>query len=151
LYRTQPNRRPASPRGAIFVESDTMASATVRRCPPGRLPKRLRRKRGPKVNPLAEENAAIRQRIDRLETQLKRAETIIEVQKSLGSPWAVRPEQLEERREQMNAVSDLTFQVGIGVACLALAIPCSSFYQSRLEPRIKIAPGSPIRHLAPSM
>jgi len=39
------------------------------------------RKRGPKVDPLAEENAALRQRVDRLEAELKRAETIIEVQK----------------------------------------------------------------------
>ena len=37
------------------------------------------RKRGPKVDPLAEENATLRQRIDRLEAELKRAETIIEV------------------------------------------------------------------------
>ena len=43
------------------------------------------RKRGPKVDPLAEENAALRQRIDRLETELKRAETIIEVQKKSRS------------------------------------------------------------------
>jgi hypothetical protein len=39
------------------------------------------RKRGPKVDPLAEENAALRQRIDRLEADLKCAETVIEVQK----------------------------------------------------------------------
>jgi hypothetical protein len=50
----------------------------------GWLPKRLRRKRGPKVDPLAEENAALRQRIDRLEAELKRAETIIEVQKKVS-------------------------------------------------------------------
>ena len=42
------------------------------------------RKRGPKVDPLAEENAALRQRIDRLEAELKRAETIIEVQKKVS-------------------------------------------------------------------
>ena len=43
----------------------------------------------------------------------------------------------------MNAVSDLTFQVGLGVACQALAIPRSSFYRSRHEPRLKIAPTAP--------
>ena len=43
----------------------------------------------------------------------------------------------------MNAVSDLTFQVGVGVACQALAIPRSSFYRSRHEPRLKIAPTAP--------
>lgn len=42
------------------------------------------RKRGPKVDPLAEENAALRQRVDRLEAELKRAETIIEVQKKVS-------------------------------------------------------------------
>ena len=42
------------------------------------------KKRGPKPDPLAEENAALRRRIDRLEKELKRAETIIEVQKKLS-------------------------------------------------------------------
>jgi transposase-like protein len=42
------------------------------------------RKRGPKVDPLTEENAALRRRIDRLEAELKRAETIIEVQKKVS-------------------------------------------------------------------
>ncbi len=43
----------------------------------------------------------------------------------------------------MNAVSDLTFQVGVGVACQALGIPRSSFYRSRYEPRLKIATTAP--------
>jgi transposase-like protein len=42
------------------------------------------KKRGPKPDPLADENAALRRRIERLETDLKRAETIIEVQKKLS-------------------------------------------------------------------
>ena len=42
------------------------------------------KKRGPKPDPLAEENAALRRRIDRLEAELIRAETIIEVQKKLS-------------------------------------------------------------------
>ena len=42
------------------------------------------RNRGPKVDPLTEENAALRRRIDRLEAELKRAETIIEVQKKVS-------------------------------------------------------------------
>ena len=41
------------------------------------------KKRGPKPDPLANENAALRRRIERLETDLKRAETIIEFQKKL--------------------------------------------------------------------
>ena len=40
--------------------------------------------RGPKPDPLANENAALRRRIERLEAELKRAETIIEVQKKLS-------------------------------------------------------------------
>lgn len=40
------------------------------------------KKRGPKPDPLADENAALRRRIERLEAALKRAETIIEVQKN---------------------------------------------------------------------
>jgi hypothetical protein len=40
------------------------------------------KKRGPKLDPVANENAALRRRIDRLEAELKRAETIIEVQKN---------------------------------------------------------------------
>jgi transposase len=40
------------------------------------------KKRGPKPDPLANENAALRRRIERLEAELKRAETIIEVQKN---------------------------------------------------------------------
>jgi len=35
-------------------------------------------------DPLANENAALRRRIERLEAELKRAETIIEVQKKLS-------------------------------------------------------------------
>jgi len=42
------------------------------------------KKRGPKSDPLANENAALRRRIERLEAELKRAETIIEVQKKLS-------------------------------------------------------------------
>lgn len=41
-------------------------------------------KRGPKPDPLANENAALRRRIERLEAEIKRAETIIEVQKKLS-------------------------------------------------------------------
>jgi transposase len=40
------------------------------------------KKRGPKPDPLADENAALRTRVERLEAELKRAETIIEVQKN---------------------------------------------------------------------
>jgi transposase-like protein len=40
------------------------------------------KKRGPKPDPLASENATLRRRIERLEAELKRAETIIEVQKN---------------------------------------------------------------------
>jgi len=43
----------------------------------------------------------------------------------------------------MNAVSDLVPQVGVAVACHALAIPRSSFYRSRQEPRIKMIPTAP--------
>ena len=107
----------------------------------GWLPKRLRKKRGPKVDPLAEENAAYRQRIDRLEAELKRAETIIEVQKSLGAAWAVRPEQPEGRRNQLNAVSDLTPQVGVAAAMLrhwqfrtAASIGAARSHASRWSP-----------------
>jgi transposase-like protein len=42
------------------------------------------KKRGPKPDPLADENAALRRRVERLEAELKRAETIIEVQKKLS-------------------------------------------------------------------
>ena len=42
------------------------------------------KKRGPKSDPLANENAALRPRIERLEAEIKRAETIIEVQKKLS-------------------------------------------------------------------
>jgi len=42
------------------------------------------KKRGPKPDPLADENAALRRRNERLEAELKRAETIIEVQKKLS-------------------------------------------------------------------
>jgi transposase len=42
------------------------------------------KKRGPKPDPVANENAALRRRIERLEADLKRAETIIEVQKKLS-------------------------------------------------------------------
>jgi transposase len=42
------------------------------------------KKRGPRPDPLASENAALRRRIERLEADLKRAETIIAVQKKLS-------------------------------------------------------------------
>jgi transposase len=41
------------------------------------------KKRGPKPDPVAAENAALRRKNERLEAQLKRAETIIEFQKKL--------------------------------------------------------------------
>lgn len=41
------------------------------------------KKRGPKPDPMAAENTALRRRIERLESDLKRAETIIEFQKKL--------------------------------------------------------------------
>lgn len=42
------------------------------------------KKRGPKVDPLATENAALRRENARLQAKLERAETIIEVQKKLS-------------------------------------------------------------------
>jgi transposase-like protein len=42
------------------------------------------KKRGPKANPLATENARLQHEIERLQAQLQRAETIIEVQKKLS-------------------------------------------------------------------
>lgn len=42
------------------------------------------KKRGPKVEPLAAENAALRRENARLQAKLERAETIIEVQKKLS-------------------------------------------------------------------
>ena len=42
------------------------------------------KKRGPKPNPLAKENAALRRRVECPEAELKRAETIIQVQKKLS-------------------------------------------------------------------
>ena len=42
------------------------------------------KKRGPKVNPLATENARLQREIERLQAQLERAETIIAVQKKLS-------------------------------------------------------------------
>ena len=42
------------------------------------------RSRGPKPDPLARENDHLRHEIQRLQAQLKRAETIIEVQKKLS-------------------------------------------------------------------
>jgi transposase-like protein len=42
------------------------------------------KKRGPKVNPLAAENARLQREIERLQAQLQRAETIIEVQKKVS-------------------------------------------------------------------
>src|SRR5262245_24825696 len=41
------------------------------------------KKRGPKPDPLADENAALRRRVERLEAELKRAGTIIEVEKKI--------------------------------------------------------------------
>jgi putative transposase len=43
----------------------------------------------------------------------------------------------------MNSLSDLTSQVGVAVACQALAVPRSSFYRSRQEPRLKMVPTVP--------
>lgn len=42
------------------------------------------KKRGPKPDPLAAENAKLRREIERLQAQLHRAETIIEVQKKVA-------------------------------------------------------------------
>jgi transposase len=42
------------------------------------------KKRGPKTDPLATENARLQREIERLQAQLQRAETIIEVQKKLS-------------------------------------------------------------------
>jgi hypothetical protein len=43
----------------------------------------------------------------------------------------------------MNSLSDLTSQVGVAVACQALAVPRSSFYRSRQEPQLKMVPTAP--------
>ncbi len=56
------------------------------------------KKRGPKANPLATENARLQREIERLQAQLERAETIIEVQKKVSqllgrSTEATRPDE----------------------------------------------------------
>jgi hypothetical protein len=117
-----------------------MASATVRRCTPGAGSQKARSegrstRRGERRRPLANRSSR-----DGTET---RRDHHRDPKKSLGAARAVRHKQPEERREQMNAVSDLTSQVGVVVACYALAIPRSSFYRSHQEPSIKIAPAAP--------
>lgn len=56
------------------------------------------KKRGPKPEPLADENAALRLRVERLEADLKRAETIIEVQKKLSELLGL-PDPSREKNE----------------------------------------------------
>ena len=57
------------------------------------------KKRGPKLDPMANENAALRRRIERLEAELKRAETIIEVQKKLSDLLGL-PDQNGQKNEK---------------------------------------------------
>jgi len=47
------------------------------------------KKRGPKVDPLTTENAALRRENARLQAKLERAETIIAVQKKLSDLWGL--------------------------------------------------------------
>jgi len=55
------------------------------------------KKRGPKANPLASENAKLQRELTRVQAKLERAETIIEVQKKLsvllGLPLADEPDE----------------------------------------------------------
>ena len=57
------------------------------------------KKRGPKPDPLANENAALRRRIERLEAELKRAETIIEVQKKLSALLGLTDQSSQKNEE----------------------------------------------------
>ena len=54
------------------------------------------KKRGPKINPLAAENASLRRRVEQLEVELKRAETIIEVQKKISDLLGLSTQKSEE-------------------------------------------------------
>ena len=58
------------------------------------------KKRGPKTDPLATENARLQREIERLQAQLQRAETIIEVQKKLSHLLGLSPETIppDERK-----------------------------------------------------
>lgn len=54
------------------------------------------KKRGPKVNPLTNEVATLRRRVEHLEAELKRAETIIEVQKKISDLLGLSTQKSEE-------------------------------------------------------
>jgi transposase len=58
------------------------------------------KKRGPKRDPLAVENARLRRELARVQAQLERAETIIEVQKKLSQLLGVPlPSETDERND----------------------------------------------------
>jgi transposase len=57
------------------------------------------RKRGPKTDPLAIENAALKKRNQKLEEELKRAKIVIDVQKNSATCWGCRRRQSWRRNE----------------------------------------------------
>ena len=79
-------RTPAE-RGALLRHEGLYASHLTywrRELQAGALAGLKPKKRGPKADPLALENARLRREIARLQAQLERAETILEVQKKLS-------------------------------------------------------------------
>lgn len=87
LDETSACRTPAE-RGAILRREGLYSSHLThwrRELRDGALAGLRPKKRGPKVEPLALENAQLRREIEQLRAKLERAETILEVQKKLSS------------------------------------------------------------------
>ncbi len=87
LDETSACRTPAE-RGAILRREGLYSSHLThwrRELRDGALAGLRPKKRGPKANPLALENAQLRRELEQVRAKLERAETIIEVQKKLSS------------------------------------------------------------------
>ena len=84
VHSVRRNRRPAAPRGAVFLSSDHMAPATRKRASlQGLNPKKRGRKAKPQ-DPSAERIAQLEKENQRLKNRLRKAEIIIEAQKKIS-------------------------------------------------------------------
>ena len=104
--------------------------------------------RGPKRNAAATEQreiAHLQKQVSKLEHELKKAHTIIDVQKKLsGDPI----DDAQGRELVMNAVRTLSVRVGVKPACVALRMNRSRYYRGQrprihrpcLAPPLKLSP-----------
>jgi transposase-like protein len=93
--------------------------------------KAFSQKRGPepKSHPLARENEELRRQNQRLAEERRKAEIVIEIQKSGNVVWQAAAADARTRELLMAAVQDLSQMVQIKRACQELSVSRASYYR----------------------